>query len=363
MNDRDKALSDIGEFGLIGRVLAAMADVNANAIDNANANDNAHRSTGVLVGPGDDCAVLAVPRGPIVMTVDMLVEGRDFRRDWSSAADVGAKAMAASLADIAAMGAAPWVAVVAMGAPGDLPEDWAVGLAAGLAAQARSAGAVVVGGDMSSADSVIVSVTALGDLDGRAAVLRSGARPGDWVAVAGRLGWSAAGLALLQAGAPDDGEGLSDGPSAEPITGVIAAHRRPNPAYALGPIAAQAGASAMIDVSDGLVADARHIAQASGVRIRLESQRLQPDLELVQAARVLTGRADAAVEEQRATAQAWVLTGGEDHALLATFATSEVPKGFRVIGRVEQAQEDLAGVWLDAVLQDANGGFRHFAGD
>lgn len=353
MNDRDEVLSDIGEFALIGRVLAAMADVNANAIDDAN--DNAHRSTGVLVGPGDDCAVLAVPRGPIVMTVDMLVEGRDFRRDWSSAADVGAKAMAASLADIAAMGAAPWVAVVAMGAPGDLPEGWAVGLAAGLAAQARSAGAVVVGGDMSSADSVIVSVTALGDLEGRAAVLRSGARPGDWVAVAGPLGWSAAGLALLQAGAPDDG--------AEPSAGVIAAHRRPNPAYALGPIAAQAGASAMIDVSDGLIADARHIAQASGVRIRLESQRLQPDPELVQAARVLTGGTDAAGEEQRAMAQGWVLTGGEDHALLATFATSEVPKGFTVIGRVEQAQDDLAGVWLDAVLQDANGGFRHFAGD
>ncbi len=153
------------------------------------------------VGIGDDAAVVAAPSGSVVAAVDLLIEGRHFRRDWSSAYDVGVKAAARSLADIAAMGAVNTALLVALAAPGTLPARWATDLAEGLASEATRAGAGVVGGDTARADAVTLSVTALGDLENRRPVLRSGARPGDVIAVAGPLGHSAAGLALLAAGA------------------------------------------------------------------------------------------------------------------------------------------------------------------
>ncbi len=154
------------------------------------------------VGIGDDAAVVAAPSGSVVAAVDLLIEGRHFRRDWSSAYDVGVKAAARSLADIAAMGAVNTALLVALAAPGTLPARWATDLAEGLASEATRAGAGIVGGDTARADVVTLSVTALGDLEGRRPVLRSGARPGDVIAVAGPLGHSAAGLALLAAGRP-----------------------------------------------------------------------------------------------------------------------------------------------------------------
>src|SRR3954464_8056547 len=177
----------VGEFGVIARVLAQAGS--ARAAD---------------VGPGDDAAVVRAPDGRVVVTTAVLVEGRHFRRDWSSAVDVGHKAAAANLADVAAMGATATALLVGLACPPDTATSWLEGVAAGMAAECAPLGAAVVGGDMVAAapdsGSIVLSVTALGDLGGREPVLRSGARPGDVVALAGRLGWSACGLAALRRG-------------------------------------------------------------------------------------------------------------------------------------------------------------------
>ena len=216
----------------------------------------------------------------MVASTDFLLEGRHFRRDTSSAADVGVKAAARSLIDVAAMGAVPTGLLVALAAPGDLPVSWALGLARGLAQECARAGASVVGGDTARASSVLLAVTGLGDLGGRAPVLRSGAAPGDLVAVAGPLGRAAAGLALLSAGmtVPPAGATAWAAP-------LIAAQRRPQPPYDAGPEAADLGATAMIDISDGLLADLGHVAAASGVLIDVASARLSPGAALLTAAR------------------------------------------------------------------------------
>ncbi|MGB8651471.1 MAG: thiamine-phosphate kinase [Mycobacteriales bacterium] len=296
----ERTARDVGEFGLIAAVTARLPG-----------------SAAVLLGPGDDAAVVAAPDGRVVATTDMLVEGVHFRRDWSSAYDVGRKAAAANLADVAAMGGTGTALLVALAAPPGLPLEWALGLADGLRDEAALVGAAVVGGDTVSADLLVVSVTALGSLVG-APVTRTGARVGDAVVVAGRLGWAAAGLRLLH-------QGVTDGP-------LVDAHRRPLPPYALGPALARAGATSMCDVSDGLVADLGHIAHGSGVGIALDASSL----------------ADQAVSLED------VLTGGEDHALVATLP-GPPPEGCRVIGRVV----DGDGVTVDG--QPVSGGWEHFA--
>ncbi|WP_432536741.1 thiamine-phosphate kinase [Kineococcus arenarius] len=298
-----------------------------------------------LLGPGDDAAVVAAPDARVVATTDVLVEGRDFRRDWSTGADVGWKAVAQNVADVAAMGAGCTGLLVALGLPGDLDVAWVEDFATGAAQACRAFGAVVVGGDLSGASEVVVAVTALGDLAGRAPVLRSGARPGDVVALAGPPpGRSAAGLDLLRAG-------RLRGPGSVPD--LLAAHRRPVPPVALGPAAADAGASALMDVSDGLLRDAGRIAAASGAVLDLHLE----GTVLAEAADALA----AATGADPATARSWVLTGGEDHGLLACFpAGARAPEGFRAVGRV------LAGT--PRVLVDgepwsgAGSGWDHFRG-
>ncbi len=294
------------------------------------------------VGIGDDAAVVVAPSGSVVAAVDLLIEGRHFRRDWSSAYDVGVKAAARSLADIAAMGAVNTALLVALAAPGTLPARWAAELAEGLAFEAARAGAGVVGGDTARADVVTVSVTALGDLGGRRPVLRAGARPGDVIAVAGPLGHSAAGFALLSAG-------IDPAPAA--LAGLADAHRRPAPPYDAGPEAARLGATAMIDVSDGLLADLGHVAAASGVLIDVSGAPLAPGVALRAAARSLPADhpSDRALE--------WVLTGGEDHSLVAAFPPgTELPGRWRVIGEVRAG----AGVTVDGAPHDGPGGWQHF---
>jgi thiamine-monophosphate kinase len=283
-NDSGGTLQDVGEFALIDRI-----------IDPGDSG-----APFVLVGPGDDTAVVLAPDGRVVITCDMLVEGRHFRRDWSTAIDVGRKAAAASLADVAAMGARATSLVVSFGAPGDLPAVWAVSCTAGIREEAAIVGAVIVGGDVVEAAQVVISVTALGDLEGRAPVLRSGARPGDVLAIAGRFGWSAAGLALLQRGFKS--------PKV-----LVDAHRAQPPC---GAEAAIAGATSMIDVSDRLVADTRHVAVASGVDIAIDTSAW----EIPEAMRP---QRPHNVDPRR------MLAGGEDHA------PGHVPGGFAATDRVQ----------------------------
>ncbi|NHT18203.1 thiamine-phosphate kinase [Cellulomonas sp. IC4_254] len=277
-----------------------------------------------LLGPGDDAAVLAAPDGRFVVSTDVLVEGRHFRRAWSTGEDVGWRAAMQNLADVAAMGARPTAIVVSLVVPGDLPVAWVEGLARGLGAACATVGAGVVGGDLSGGDSVVVAVTVHGDLGGADPVLRSGARPGDVVALAGTVGRSAAGLALLAAGRSE----------ADPD--VVAVHRRPQPPLVAGPAAAAAGATAMLDVSDGLLRDGERLAGASGVVLDLDD----PAGALADDVAAVAG----AAAELGADPTAWVLGGGEDHGLLATFpAGSTLPPGFRRIGVVRAAEAAGAG--------------------
>ena len=318
-------MAALGEFGLIAELSARLP-----------------RDPRTLVGIGDDAAVLAAPDGRVVASTDFLLEGRHFRRDWSSAHDVGRKAAARSLIDVAAMGAVPTGLLVALAAPPDLPVSWARGLAEGLAAECARAGASVVGGDTARADSILLATTVLGDLAGRAPVLRSGAAPGDVVAVAGPLGHAAAGLALLSAG-------LSEGP-------LVAAQQRPEPPYDAGPQAADLGATAMIDVSDGLLADLGHIAAASAVQIDVSSDRLGPGDDLIAAAFHL-GRTERGSTPGPTQALAWVLTGGEDHALAAAFSPRvALPPRWTVIGEVRPGQ----GVLVDGRPWTGPSGWDHF---
>lgn len=318
-----KTLAEVGEFVVIERLTA-----------------NRVYPESVQLGPGDDAAVLAVPDGRVVVSTDMLVEGRHFRFDWSTPHDVGCKAIAQNAADIEAMGAAVTGFVVGFGAPPDTPAARAVELADGMWAEAGRAGAPIIGGDLVASPQWVVSVTVFGDLGGRAAVPRSGARPGASVAVVGDLGVSAAGYALWAAGIDDYAEFRSR-------------HVAPVPPYGQGAVAALAGATAMTDVSDGLVADLRHIAQASGVDVDLSGKALKPEWQIL----------GPAAGDVGADPQAWVLGGGEDHALVACFP-GDVPPGWRVIGSVrEQAEAGTARVLVDGQSWSGAAGWESFTGD
>jgi len=279
----------------------------------------------------------------VVATTDLLVEGRHFRRDWSGPFDIGCKAAAQNFADVAAMGASPAALLVGFATPGDLAVSWAEDLARGIAAECERAGAHVAGGDVSGADSIMIAITALGDLGGRRPVTRGGSRPGDLLAVAGRLGRSAAGLALLEAGRAGAGDADEPGWLAE----LVADHRRPRPPYPCGPEAADLGATSMIDISDGLLADLNHVADASRVLIDVETARLPADPAL-----------RAAADDLGADWLRWVLTGGEEHALAATFPVgTELPGHWSVIGTVREG----LGVAVDSKPAEGRGGWDHFA--
>jgi thiamine-monophosphate kinase len=294
-------------------------------------------SAAAIEGPGDDAAVLAAPDGRYVVSTDLRVHGPDFRLAWSSFEDLGWKAAASNLADIAAMGARPTALVVALVAPPSTPvadlEALADGLRLGCEALAPAAG--VVGGDLSTGDVLTIAVTVFGDLEGRAPVLRRGARPGDVLAVAGPLGRAATGLRLLFRDAVD-ADGVPDevafGGVARDHPDLISAQLRPTPPIAAGVAAAEAGGTAMLDISDGLLLDAGRIAEASGVAIDLDSGALAEDVE----------RISALAPDLASEAFGLALSGGEDHALLAAFP-GPPPSGFRAIGRVL----DGSGVTVD----------------
>ncbi len=320
------SVADLGEFGLIARITATR-----------------ELPPSTLLGPGDDAAVLLAADGRVVVTTDVLVEGVHFRLDWSTPHQVGRKAVAANLADVAAMGAVPTALVVGLALPGSTPISTVDGLMAGMWAEAGQVGAGIVGGDVVSSGQLVVSVTALGDLQGRAPVTRSGARPEDVLGLCGRLGWAAAGLAVLRRGllSPSARSPLTRSPLA-----VVAAHRVPEPPYGAGPQAAAAGATAMIDISDGLLADAGHLAEASGVGIDIDSAAVPVASRLVEVASALG-----------ADARHWVLTGGEDHALLAAFpAGRPLPHGWTHLGVVREGR----GVTIDG-SEVLPAGWEHFS--
>ncbi|MBP0460636.1 thiamine-phosphate kinase [Streptomyces montanisoli] len=312
-------VGELGEFGLIDRLTSRLTTTPA-----------------VRLGPGDDAAVVAAPDRRVVASTDLLLEGRHFRRDWSTAYDVGRKSAAQNLADIAAMGAVPTALLLGLVVPAQLPVTWAAELMDGIRDEAQVAGAAVVGGDVVRGDSITVAITALGDLRGHEPVTRSGAHPGDIVAYTGWLGWSAAGHAVLSRGFRS--------PRA-----FVEAHRRPEPPYHAGPAAAGLGATAMTDVSDGLVADLGHIAQASTVRIDLRSGLVDIPSQMSD-----IGQAVGIDPLQ------WVFTGGEDHAIVATFPPDvKLPARWKVIGEVlgPSAQPQVT---VDGAPWTGDGGWDHF---
>jgi thiamine-monophosphate kinase len=314
--EAENTLAGIGEFGLIARLT-----------------DGRPSMPGTLLGPGDDAAVLAAPDGRVVACTDVLVAGVHFRLDWSSPEQIGRKAAAANLADVAAMGAVPTGLLVGLACPADIPVETLSGLTDGLWAEAQSVGVGVVGGDVAASPTLVLSVTALGSLEGREPVTRAGARPGDTLALAGRVGWAAAGWAVLARG------------FRSPVV-VVSAHRVPEPPYAAGPRAAVAGATAMIDVSDGLLADLGHVARASGVRIDVRTAALAVPTRLIDVGAAL------GVDPMH-----WLLTGGEDHALAATFP-DDVPDGWTAIGTVAEGEPE---VLVDGRPYDGGaGGWEHF---
>jgi thiamine-monophosphate kinase len=315
-------VADLGELRLIAMVTADLATDGA-----------------VLIGPGDDAAVLDLA-GPVLTSVDVLVENVHFRRTWSDADHVGRKSIGVNVADIEAMGGRAVAVTVGFSAPPDLPASWVAQFGQGLRAECARAGIQLVGGDVTAARDITVSVSVLGVLDGRRAVLRSGASAGHVVAMTGRTGWAAAGLVVL-------GRGFRS-PRA-----VVEAYRVPEVPYGQGAIAAAAGATAMIDVSDGLIADLGHVARASNVIIDLTTDAFDVP-EPLQAVSAATG-----TDPYRL-----ILTGGEDHALAAVFPTrDDVPQDWTIIGSTrDMAVDEEPQVLVDGQPWEGSAGFDHFGG-
>ena len=305
----------------------------------------------VRIGIGDDAAVVEEPGGGgRAVSVDAVVDGVAFRRNWCPPRAIGRKAAGAALSDLAAMGAEPAELYVWLGVPEDFPRDDALELCDGLADLAESTGAVLLGGDLTGARVLSGAVTAIGRTSAPGDMVgRAGAEPGDAVCVTGTLGGAAAGLMLLEH--PELAEGIPGGAA----DAARARQLEPRPQIAAGRALAAAGATAMIDVSDGLLADLGHVARASGVTIELDLAAFEiPDvLRDVSAA---TGRDPHTL----------VLTGGEDHALAACFPSeTDVPEGWRTIGRTRDVAEDEdeeAGVLVDGAVWVGAAGWDHFGG-
>lgn len=290
---------------------------------------------GVVLGIGDDAAVIeAVAGEQLVWTIDACVENVHFRRDLASWEDVGVRSFMAAASDLAAMAARPVGALAGLTLPRDLPDEALLSLARGQRTAAQQIGTTVIGGNLASAEIVTVSTTVLGR--SLRPARRDGARLGHVVALCGDVGLAAAGLRLL----------LRD-PTWQPENSAqhaaIHAWRRPRALIDEGLRCRQA--TSLIDVSDGLVQDAKHIAEASGVRLDLSSEvMVSTDLRQV-------------ADELGLDPVHLALSGGEDYALLGTFAPDAVPAGFVVVGACRKGE----GVWVDGrPAKDL--GYDHFGG-
>jgi thiamine-monophosphate kinase len=312
-----------------------------------------NHSPSVLLGPGDDAALVSAPDGRTLISIDTQTQDQDFRLEWNNGYrttgyDVGWKSAAQNLSDINAMGGRATSLVVSLTMPPGTPVDWVERFADGLTAGIIGLGAAdcsVAGGDLGRGREIAVTVAVVGTLDGLPPVLRSGARPGDTIALAGTVGRAAAGLALLESAVP-----------AETLTAeqqqLMDSQSRPTPPLAAGPAAARAGATAMLDISDGLVRDGGRLAIASGVVLDLDPAALKPLAEALRPASDLL----------RADPMAWVLGGGEDHGLLATFpAGVQLPAGFTAIGSVQAPESSTPPGVTIAGHAVGTGGWDHFA--
>ncbi|MFY9325380.1 MAG: thiamine-phosphate kinase [Candidatus Nanopelagicales bacterium] len=309
-------LAEIGEFGLIELIQKRLVDPSF-----------------LRVGIGDDAAILDLAKPEVVTCVDILVEDQHFKKEFSSAKDIGHRAAAANLADLVATGAQPLALLLALAAPSETEVEWLIELVDGIVEEANQLGAVLIGGDTTRSDKIIVSITAIGQLENKP-TLRSGAKSSDLVIAAGRFGWAQGGLRVLQKGFKSPNL-------------LVQAHQRPLIDYQAALTAANQ-LNSMIDVSDGLAQDALHIAKASGVQIDLKSQNLIPDELLIEAAMAI---GDDPLD--------WVLTGGDDHAFLATIAPDKaIPVGFRIIGEVFRGE---AKITLDGKELLGRLGHDHFA--
>ncbi len=288
---------------------------------------------GVEVGIGDDGAVLTAPTSKQIAVADMAVEGVHFRRDWSSLSQIGAKITAANVADILAMGAKPTYLLVTAGLPADFSAAEMIELAQGIQSEADRVGATVVGGDLSVSPAMVISITALGETD--APILRSGAKVGDTVFVTGLPGWSAAGLACLSAGRSHKK--------------AVVQHLTPSVDYSMAADLATAGINSLCDISDGLISEARHLSNASRVKIVIDPEALatSPDFAEI----------TALAQELGIDAWRWICGGGEDHLFLGTSASAtNLPRGVLVIGRVIEG----SGVELIGKPEFEKVGYSHF---
>ena len=280
----------------------------------------------ILVGIGDDGAVIKASPQNSVLATDMAVEGVHFKREWSSLHEIGAKITAANLADIYAMGGDPKYLLVSAGLTSDFGIAEIKALANGIKSEADLVGAAIVGGDISRAEKLVVSISVFGEVT--SPITRSGAKAGDSVIISGLPGKSAAGLSQLQSGVTD--------------SIFVSAHKKPVLNYELAK--KFRNVNAMCDVSDGLLSELNHISSASNVGIELDSK-------LISAIPGFKELGEATELE------IWdlILAGGEDHVFVAT-TSSDVPVGAFVIGKVVTG----SGVSVSGVSKLPATGFRHF---
>lgn len=327
----EATVRDIGEFGLIAALQDALPpEVKAGPT--------------LAIGIGDDCAVWRPPAGEsVVVTTDSLVEDVHFRLDWTDWKRLGHKTLAVNLSDLAAMGAATGIAVVTLALTGRERVDDLIAFYRGMAALAKATGTLIAGGDIvASPNATAFHVTALGSTRGGKTLLRTEARPGDVIAVSGTLGASAAGLELLRSGPGDHRRAAATAPP------LIAAHLAPQPRLALGELLLREGASAAMDLSDGLYGDLPKILVASSVSARID----EPKIPVAAAVRALFPT----------TWLSLATRGGEDYELLFTAPTDafdRIQEAAAEIGATVTVIGDITDDVGDRLIaEDANGARR-----